>query len=710
MARASATKPSKAAKTTPSPAPRVAILGGGIAGLSTAIQLLNAGFSVTLFEAQDVLGGNLSSARSEGVDHDVYPHMFCEWYLNFWHLFEKELGLSRKENFQAKPGVKLRRAGEEAYHTLMNPTSIEACLSNLKSGVMSPAQMVLLGFSGLDLLSFPFDRSGLRQLQQLDVNGYLYSRGYATEAVAKMDNYVLSLIWSIPSEQTAAATYQNFLRHAWQFPDHAPFAWMLKGSLASRLIDPIERHLRAKGCEIRLSTPVRMLRIVEGRPLVVTGDPAMEAEQFDYAVCALNAAPLTSIAMDAPVGAPGQSLVDCESSLATLQQLKTTAIPVVDLYLNGKLKDFPDEVVGIAGSAYGLSALDISQLWTNVDFGGKTALIVAASQATEIPATNPEHMGWLMINELAQFFPEQIKPGNHWGDPTANIDWVKTHVRTNAHHTLFLNNVGSWAWRPATAYPETLPRVAFAGDLCLNEVDMATVEGAVITGVSAARAIQDADARFNADCLRGKPIRALPHTVYSNSALRAAKLWFLPATYAALGIAALQDWIKHREEPDDPDHGGRYPMLDYLALVPLQYTIDWWKGVYWLGRSLTGTDGSDAAFGSDAGGIELFAKHNPQQQQMQAAQQQQARIGTLEQSKDPGQPQDNQIGLGAAMMMMLGECADYAIHHLDKAARAGPAAGPAAAATGLAGLARAFLGGLAGDPAAEPKRRWRAKP
>lgn len=701
MAKASATKPSKATATPAPLAPRVAVLGGGIAGLSTAIQLLNAGFSVTLFEAQATLGGNLSSERIDGVDHDVYPHMFCEWYLNFWHLFEKELGLKRKDAFEPKPGVKMRRAGEETYHTLMNPTSIEACLSNLKSGVMSPAQMVLLGFSGLDLLSFPFDRSGLRQLQQLDVNGYLYSRGYATEAVAKMDNYVLSLIWSIPSEQTAAATYQNFMRHTWQFPDHAPFAWMLKGSLASRLIDPIEQHLRARGCDVRLNTPVKMLRIVNGKPLVVTGDPAIEAEQFDFAVCALNAGPLTKIAIEAPMGAPGLSLVECEPSLATLQQLKTTSIPVVDLYLTGKLKDFPDEVIGIAGSQYGLSALDISQLWDNVDFGGKTALIIAASVGTAIPSSNPDEMGWLMIKELSQFYPGQILPGAHWGDPAANIDWTRTHFRSNAQHSLFLNDVGSWAWRPATTYPATLERIAFAGDLCLNEVDMATVEGAVISGISAARAIQDADALFNSGTVRGKVIQALPHTVYSNTSLRAAKLWFLPATYAALGVVAVQEWLKDRENPGALDHGGRYPMLDYLALVPLQYTIDWWKGAYWLGRSLTGTDGPDVAFGADSGGMELFSARKAKPFRP---------VWPYEHSQNPGQPVDHEIGLGAAMLMMLGECADYAISQLGKStATSGQASGDGVAG-GIASLAQSFLGGLTGTGGQNHKRRWRAKP
>lgn len=675
-------------------APRVAVLGGGMGGLSAANQLLKAGFAVTLFEAHHVLGGNTSSETINGVDHDVYPHMFCEWYANFWHLFEHDLGRKRTDHFLAKPGVKMLKKGEKTYHDVMNPTSLEACIANLRSGMMTPAEMVLLGFSGLDLLAHPFDRSGLNQLQQLDVNGFIYSRGYSTEPIAKMENYVLSLIWSIQSEQTAAATYQNFNRHAWQFPNHAPFAWMLRGSLAEKLIDPIAAHLRTLGCDIRTGCAATALRIVGDRPRVYSKVAPVEGEDFDYVVCAVTAQQLSTLAMDADTTLPGQAIIAIEPGLAELRRLATTSIPVVDLYLDFKLRDFPSEVIGLAGSQYGLSALDISQLWTGGEFGGKTALVIAASEGLAIPSNHREELGWLMIKELSQFYPE-IRPGTHWGDPKASIDWSRTHVRSNQHNTLFLNEVGSWAWRPAAAYPAKMPRVAFAGDLCLNEVDMATVEGAVITGISAARAIQLQDARFNGGQRRGKVIEALPHTVYSNASLRAAKLFFLPFAYAALGVVAFQEWRKHKDDDHYLKHGNRYPLLDYLTLVPLQYTIDWWKGAYWLLRSLTGSDNS--APGRDvhhhpADWIDGISGIHPNEQTYQ-----------------PGQPKDREIGLGTAILMVLGECADYAISHLGKH--------PADRKTGpakhfpdeLADLAETLFGGLAGKTDHTHKRRTRTK-
>ncbi|MFM5923346.1 MAG: FAD-dependent oxidoreductase, partial [Novosphingobium sp.] len=354
MSKPPRTRSSGKAEKPGNSAPTVAVIGGGLAGINAALQLIKAGFAVTIFEADSILGGNTSSVDVGGIEHDVYPHMFCDWYVNFWHMFENELGLSRDRSFEARPSVMMRQKGRPDYAELFNPTSLAACIHNLRSGAMKPAEMLLLGFSELDLLSFPFQRSGLNQLQQLDVNGFIYSRGYSTEPIAKMENYILSLIWSINSEQTAAATYQNFLRHAWQFPNHAPFAWMLKGSLAQQLIAPAEARLRELGCAIKLDTAVTCLRIENDKPMLTMansiGGNVVSEKAFDYAVCAIPPQALASLVL-AKGGNPAcRSMVECEPTLANLQRLDSVAIPVVDLYLNKKLKDFPKESIGLAGS------------------------------------------------------------------------------------------------------------------------------------------------------------------------------------------------------------------------------------------------------------------------------------------------------------------------------------------------------------------------
>jgi protoporphyrinogen/coproporphyrinogen III oxidase len=48
--------------------PRVAVIGGGVSGLTAAFHLEQQGFEVTVFEASDTVGGKLSSSAVEGID------------------------------------------------------------------------------------------------------------------------------------------------------------------------------------------------------------------------------------------------------------------------------------------------------------------------------------------------------------------------------------------------------------------------------------------------------------------------------------------------------------------------------------------------------------------------------------------------------------------------------------------------------------------
>jgi squalene-associated FAD-dependent desaturase len=59
-----------------SPAPRVAVIGGGLAGITAAIALAEAGAAVTLLEARPRLGGATCSFSRDGLTVDTGQHVF----------------------------------------------------------------------------------------------------------------------------------------------------------------------------------------------------------------------------------------------------------------------------------------------------------------------------------------------------------------------------------------------------------------------------------------------------------------------------------------------------------------------------------------------------------------------------------------------------------------------------------------------------------
>lgn len=566
-------------------APRVAIVGAGLAGLTAALNLSRRGFKVTLYEAEATVGGNLSSETIDGIRHDVYPHMFCAWYANFWRLFEQDLGLSREEHFQPRIGVRLLEKGSNEFRALENATTLQAVLNNLKSGVRPPPEMFLLGYSMVDLASHAFHKSRADEIERLDVNGFIYSRGYATESVAKLQNYMLSLIWSVQSDATAAASYRDFIKHALTFPHPTPFCWMLKGSLYDKIIHPLENAL---DCEIQRGRAVRSVKLVDGRPrITLEGGKAAggrrakadETVEADYVVLAVPAPVLAGLVMN---GAPGQRIVDRLPHLAGLQRCRSVAIPVVDLYFNRRLAGIPKEQVGFAGSKFDLSMLDISQLWTDApQMQGRTALVLAASNGYALPSLDPLERGFMMIQQLHDFLPV-FEPGAYWGDPSSDICWEMTHYRSNDDNKLFVNDVGSWEWRPVAAYPDQLPNVFFAGDFCQTDVDMATVEAAVQSGLLAAQALQAQEATGRPD-VRGSAICLIGHEAYGDTTILAAKLALMPMAYAATAWSTVLDMGRDKASMLPAD---AYSPANAASALPLAFALDWWKTATWLAKRL----------------------------------------------------------------------------------------------------------------------------
>ena len=226
----------------PATVPRVAVVGGGIAGMTAALRLAERGYAVTLYEAQAQLGGNLSSRRSpdSGLYHDVFPHMFSNFYVNFWELAERDLGLKRGVDFAPQDSFKFidEQGHISELRVASNPLAL---LKDMFSGVagVSPADLFLYLYSIVDLMANRFeDRGDLA----VSVDGFIQSRPFATDAVAMLHDSSLMFIWSIHATLTSAASYRNFNHHT--FGNVQPLVWLLKGPLQTRLIDPLEALLR----------------------------------------------------------------------------------------------------------------------------------------------------------------------------------------------------------------------------------------------------------------------------------------------------------------------------------------------------------------------------------------------------------------------------------------------------------------------------------
>ena len=134
-----------------------------------------------MYEQKSWLGGNLGSRLGPDGEHlDVYPHMYLEWYHNFWALLQEVTEQPKEARFvpslRSSSCPRVNSRGSPRSPTCTRPgTSIQ----NLFSGVGPPADMFVFGYASIDLLAERFNPT--MTLDNVDVNAFLNTRPYMTK-------------------------------------------------------------------------------------------------------------------------------------------------------------------------------------------------------------------------------------------------------------------------------------------------------------------------------------------------------------------------------------------------------------------------------------------------------------------------------------------------------------------------------------------------
>ncbi|MEM7403907.1 MAG: FAD-dependent oxidoreductase [Pseudomonadota bacterium] len=541
-------------------APSVVVVGGGIAGLSAALRLAERGYRVAVYESSERCGGNLSSTMVSGREFDVYPHMFSPGYANFWGLVEHDLGLARRRHFAARTSVKFLYLDTHGYKALTNASSPKLAMQNLFSGVEPPPDMYLFGYGWIDLASREFSNT---LLDRFSVNGFLSTRPYATLASAELNDRYIMQVWSAYSDQTSASAYRDYLRYNVLKRQETPMLWLLQGPLQSTLIAPLVERLRSFGATVENNQRALGISAADDGEVSVrlSGPSGERLVTSDYAVLAVPPDALTVLAATAAAeGRP--TLVSAVPELTETARLRAEPIPVTYLRFKRNLADLPVENVGLEGTREDLTFLDLTPLWRAAgDQEDGTLLALASSNFRAYPAGQPDgDTAFEMVLRLHEYLP-QFETGAYWGDPQSDIDWQRSFYTSNDDHKLFIDSVGSEAWRPEGHYA-ALPRVLLAGDFVQTADDMSTVEGAIRSGVRAAAAVWQAEPL-------GSAVPLLEPEVPTQQELLMAKLAGMPAAYCAKWLAEAGSLR------EDPSAGHALKFAAGMASVAFGMAADW---------------------------------------------------------------------------------------------------------------------------------------
>jgi isorenieratene synthase len=277
------------------PARRIAVIGGGLAGLGAAELLSRRGFAVTLFERGATLGGKLAAWRETlpggfeaPIEHGF--HAFFRHYYNLSHWLD-ELGLRRQMRPIDEYAI-LGRHGERAAFAAQGAAPGLNLLQLRQQGmfrlrdVLRPrtgrALELLLRFDAdhpdpaLDQLSFAqwADDAALPPMLRMVFTSFARAFFAAPERISMAE-----LVRSF---------HFYYLSH-----DHGLIYDHLDGSYDEALIDPIAQRLRAAGVEIRLGRGVGTLAPQPDGLLV-------DGERFDHVILAADAAAAARVLAASP--------------------------------------------------------------------------------------------------------------------------------------------------------------------------------------------------------------------------------------------------------------------------------------------------------------------------------------------------------------------------------------------------------------------------
>ncbi len=508
--------------------PEVIIAGAGLAGLSAAHRLLERGFDVTLYEANDYLGGKLGAGRDPrtGDFHEHSYHMYLNWYHNFWG-FMDEIGA--RHRFMPMPTISHLRPGQYGEHYQVTDLgSPWTALPNLFSGVMPPADMFIYGYSLLDLIGNTPLRGHI--LERMSVLAYMVSRRYNTSEAMSGATRTLAEAFASPSYLSSARSYKSMIKYGFRLP--SPSMWLLTGNTEEYLFAPWRRYLERRAQSGRGKLDIQILKSVQqlsvsadGRiDRIVVASMPHSLPPNRGAIVEPDSGDWVPVRGDLILAIPPRQLAGLITfevaervpALANVRRLRCEPMISLVMPFKRRLPEIPVGITVLLNSRFDLSFLDQSQIWHNTD--GNTLLNVIASDADTLIEFREPNILRLLLRELRRFL--------EFTD--ADVDHERIHLRTNVGEELFVNQVGSWDYRPRTKCD--LANLFIAGDFCQSVVDVVTIEGAVVSGLNAAQAMCDRHGL-------GEAIGIIEPEAYPLLPLAGLALATMPLAYAAKAVS-----------------------------------------------------------------------------------------------------------------------------------------------------------------------------
>lgn len=433
--------------------PRVAVVGGGLAGLAAGCALAESGLNVTLFEKRPYLGGRASSYQHPGTGEvvDNCQHVLLGCCTNLIQ-FYKHLGVEEKIRWYDRLTFLEPGGRASVIHSSWLPAPLHTAPAFLHASCLTLSDKLAISRAMASLAPATPPDSGDSFLAWLRKHGQTepaIERFWKTILISALNEEIDRI--SVP--YAAQVVRESFLKSA------AAGRMGIPTVPLTELYSVAGDYIRSRGGEVRLRCGVESFRAeLAGAHLMFEAGEA----DFDFLVLAV---PFDALSRMLP------QTTGSEPLRHALGRFQTSPITGIHLWFDREITDLDHAVL-----------LDRTIQWMfhksrllgrTAGNGGSYVELVVSSSKSLVERSRGEIIE-IARNELGEFFPLAR---------TANL--LKSTVIKEVHAT-YSPQPGVDAFRPK---PETMwPRVFLAGDWTATGWP-ATMEGAVRSGYMAAQCV-----------------------------------------------------------------------------------------------------------------------------------------------------------------------------------------------------------------------------
>ena len=265
---------------------KVAIVGSGLAGLSTAVELLDQGYEVDIYESRPWIGGNVASFQDKDGNHiELGLHVFFGCYFNLFRLMAKcgvleNLLLKEHTHTFINTGGDVR---ELDFRFFVGDTKIGAPFHGLKAFFTTPqlsttdkiANSLALGTSPIvrSLIDPEGGMQAVRDLDGISFADWFKSHGGSQQSIDRMWDPIAYALGFLDCKDISARCMLSIFQFFATKTDASALR-MLNGSPAERLLAPIASYIEARGGRIHTRWGCREVLYEngpDGNPSTVTG-------------------------------------------------------------------------------------------------------------------------------------------------------------------------------------------------------------------------------------------------------------------------------------------------------------------------------------------------------------------------------------------------------------------------------------------------------